>query len=580
MRPTHEAQHLLASAVGYLRRGWRVVPVPYGKKAANAKGWPSLRLDEAGVRKAFKARRNIGVLLGEPSGGLMDVDLDCAEALALAEAFLPATGCIFGRPGKPRSHWLYACEPIPQSQAFKELKEGANGPEATTLVELRGTRLLTIFPPSIHEGTDERILFDFEGKPAQVGGEVLRRAVGKLAAAALIARHWPRVAGCRQSMAMALAGGLVREGWLMEDVGTFIGALAQVAHDEEADKRAKAAEDTFKRHLAAGSSTGWRTLAQLMDAKAVDRVREFLGLGAGWASFGTALQASRTHDAHDLQIHNDTQRFTDLTVSACEPPSLEGSETARMKVMQADVDARRSPRLPMGDYVAAAVEHLWHLRQTGKAETWTTRLWGFLRDLKGHPDLKGRDAMTVIEVIESAFKSWPMSGIGDPWLHWTEVPADEARVQIAYGWPLVRYTPGGGPLDDAVERARQHPLQIPPEHCITPQYVRFLAVAGWLQALAGDRNIYLPCRSVAVALSGDDRKHDTISRWIRIAEGQGYLCRTRRGEYGHGVHPSKRTADEFRFDATPFPVLVEAFNRCPPEARNGSTDSQGGPEAA
>ena len=47
------------------------------------------------------AEQNIGVLLGDPSGHTVDVDLDCPEALALAGWFLPPTGCKFGRLTRP-----------------------------------------------------------------------------------------------------------------------------------------------------------------------------------------------------------------------------------------------------------------------------------------------------------------------------------------------------------------------------------------------------------------------------------------------------------------------------------------------
>ena len=57
----------------------------------------------------FNGTGNIGVLLGEPSGWLIDVDLDCDEAVALAPKFLPPTGATSGRPGKPASHWWYVC---------------------------------------------------------------------------------------------------------------------------------------------------------------------------------------------------------------------------------------------------------------------------------------------------------------------------------------------------------------------------------------------------------------------------------------------------------------------------------------
>jgi Bifunctional DNA primase/polymerase, N-terminal len=94
-------------ALEYLRRGWSPVPVPFRGKAPLDKGWPELAITEGIARRYFNGEaQNIGIKLGEPSGGLADVDLDCAEAIAAAPYFLPRTLC-FGRASKPRSHWLY-----------------------------------------------------------------------------------------------------------------------------------------------------------------------------------------------------------------------------------------------------------------------------------------------------------------------------------------------------------------------------------------------------------------------------------------------------------------------------------------
>ena len=46
--------------------------------------------------------QNVGVQMGAVSNGLTDVDLDCAEAIALAPRFLPSTPAVFGRQGKPK----------------------------------------------------------------------------------------------------------------------------------------------------------------------------------------------------------------------------------------------------------------------------------------------------------------------------------------------------------------------------------------------------------------------------------------------------------------------------------------------
>jgi Bifunctional DNA primase/polymerase, N-terminal len=88
----------------YLSRGWAVIPIPAGTKKPIEPGWQKLRLTTDQVDQYFAADNNIGVLLGEPSGWLIDVDLDHPLAVELAAQFLPATAAVFGRGSKRRSH--------------------------------------------------------------------------------------------------------------------------------------------------------------------------------------------------------------------------------------------------------------------------------------------------------------------------------------------------------------------------------------------------------------------------------------------------------------------------------------------
>jgi len=89
--------NVLASARAYIRRGWSPVPIPERAKSPRIRGWPNLRLKEAEAAKYFTRPSNIGIILGEASGGLVDVDLDCRETFQFASSLLPTTGAIFGR---------------------------------------------------------------------------------------------------------------------------------------------------------------------------------------------------------------------------------------------------------------------------------------------------------------------------------------------------------------------------------------------------------------------------------------------------------------------------------------------------
>jgi hypothetical protein len=110
---SEQNQDPLATALEGRRSGWSVIDLPYKSKNPGREGWQNERLIEAAIRERFsKGPRNVGALLGEASSGLTDIDLDCPEARAVAPFILPPTQAIFGRPGSPRSHFLYYANPM------------------------------------------------------------------------------------------------------------------------------------------------------------------------------------------------------------------------------------------------------------------------------------------------------------------------------------------------------------------------------------------------------------------------------------------------------------------------------------
>ncbi|MDP9359486.1 MAG: bifunctional DNA primase/polymerase, partial [Chloroflexota bacterium] len=265
------------AARSYLARGWAVVPVPYRAKRPVLKDWQHLRPMEEDLARLFPGGpQNIGVLLGEPSGGVDDVDLDSLEARALANLFLPPTPCVFGRASTPRSHRLYRSDDPIKTTKFRDPTKPQDDARAM-LVELRSTGTQTLVPPSLHP-SGEPVTWAENGDPALVAAAELVSMVARLAAAALLVRHWPG-RGARQDAALALAGGLLRAGWVAEDVVAFIETVAAAAGDEEARKRGEAVRSTAGALTSGDPTTGWPTLTELLDAKVVERVRAWLGTG-------------------------------------------------------------------------------------------------------------------------------------------------------------------------------------------------------------------------------------------------------------------------------------------------------------
>jgi hypothetical protein len=77
---TTPAARTIKAATEYHRRGWAVVPVPAGQKAAVMVGWPEFRATADDLPRLFGRGGNIAVILGAASGELVDIDFDCSEA--------------------------------------------------------------------------------------------------------------------------------------------------------------------------------------------------------------------------------------------------------------------------------------------------------------------------------------------------------------------------------------------------------------------------------------------------------------------------------------------------------------------
>jgi hypothetical protein len=155
----------------YLDRGWSPIPLVPGKKNPALLGWQHLHLTAADLATHFSGNQNIGLLLGEPSGGLVDVDLDSPRAQGLAVGYLLPTGLVSGRKSNPRSHWWYrVTDPVDTIQLRG--------------LELRSTGLQTVVPPSRHPSGELYEWAEF-GKPAEVTGGELIDAFYDLAGAAV-----------------------------------------------------------------------------------------------------------------------------------------------------------------------------------------------------------------------------------------------------------------------------------------------------------------------------------------------------------------------------------------------------------
>jgi hypothetical protein len=261
-------EKVLRQARAFLLQGFFVIPIPPRQKGPRQKGWTDLRLETRELADAFGQEDNIGCLLGAPSRGLVDVDVDCPEAIAAAPSFLPPTGRIHSRKSKLASHYWYFVNPLPSPMKLRDV-------DGSTLVEIRSTGQQTLIPPSIHP-SGERLFWERAKTPSSVAHDDLQRCVRLLAACALIARHWPRK-GSRHEVTLALAGFLLRRNWLADEVSEFVTAASFASMgDEEWKSRQHDVKSTVQRLMNGRPTTGIPRLASLIGDDVVFKLMEWL----------------------------------------------------------------------------------------------------------------------------------------------------------------------------------------------------------------------------------------------------------------------------------------------------------------
>lgn len=268
-------------------RGFVAIPIRDGEKRPIGGAWPHTRWhSEEEIQTEFDARRaagagGVGLLLGQPSGGLVDVDLDHPKALRLRDHFLPPSKMQTGRAGRPRSHrWYLVKEGLPSTRQYKL-------PDRSVLVELRSTGGQTVIPPSIHPSGEA---YRWEGKPwggvegpALINGTKLAVQVALLGMGALLLDAWPPKGG-RHEAYLALAGGLLRFGhegvhpYWERNLPVLIEALADVTHDE--DGSAARVKEVMGSTLARlrkpeGKATGFPKLAGIIGIDHAEQVRRW-----------------------------------------------------------------------------------------------------------------------------------------------------------------------------------------------------------------------------------------------------------------------------------------------------------------
>jgi hypothetical protein len=299
----------LENALEYIRRGWAPVPIPHKSKNPIGDAWQKLRITEADAHQYFNGgAKNVGVLLGGMSDGLADIDLDTTEAVRAGPYFLPRTLC-FGRPSKPRSHWLFQSD-LWQTEdkaalQFKFATGKGKDRKEQMILELRiggGDKgAQTVFPGSVHE-TGELITWDRKENIARAEGETLKQCCARAASAALLAGHFPSK-GARHDAGLTLGGFLSRCGFSRPDTELFAEAVTIASgqpREKVKDVRKAAREAWDEAGRPSGNARGFPILAETFGDDVAKHVAKWLGYeGANDPMDGQHSRPwERPHGAH------------------------------------------------------------------------------------------------------------------------------------------------------------------------------------------------------------------------------------------------------------------------------------------
>jgi hypothetical protein len=319
--PNQDNDPIRAAAREYIGYGWTPLRLAHRSKKVPGK-WDKNVVTESNINRLLgDSNYGIGIWLGEKSGGLVDFDLDWPEAARLAKELGGAdkTAC-FGRSGKPYSHLLYVCEGA-KSKAItmpKALMEGdtrfpGDGEHRGCILEVRSNKM-TVFPPSLHEGTGQRVEWHRrESIITWSGNGPMMKDANLLAFLALCARCFP-AKGSRFYACQALTGALTTAGYAPSEVDKMVRAVCRVAGVESsADIYRHGMGEPCATHINADEP--WPGIPKLV---------EYLALPVGasktiraWLGLAPEIQTA-TGDGRALIEHNelDLTAMLDATEAA------------------------------------------------------------------------------------------------------------------------------------------------------------------------------------------------------------------------------------------------------------------------
>jgi hypothetical protein len=268
------------AAVFYKSLGWEPLVLPAREKAPKGKWGNVADRDDVDLFRAYGPGSNVGIALGERSSGLIDLDFDWAEASNVANVVLGHLPS-FGRATSQNSH-RFAKGELRKNIRFQIPATAQNlfDTDKATVLELRGDKLQTMVPPSVHPNGELLRWNDDPRRIAETDTAELERYAGCVAALAVILNRYPRGSGNRDNICLALTGTLIRAGFTDAEIDVWVAHIASLAGDEEAGKRGGKATASREKFDAAEETWGLPALCEFLGIEPMEKtLRKWLGVG-------------------------------------------------------------------------------------------------------------------------------------------------------------------------------------------------------------------------------------------------------------------------------------------------------------
>ncbi|NLS11204.1 AAA family ATPase [Nesterenkonia sp. MY13] len=373
----------MSTAVEAHRSGWTPIPIQSSGKRPAVVGWTKLKFEtEDEVTEQFtqwyeEGHTNVGVLLGERSSNLVDVDLDHPAVNRLKRHFLPPTDMVTGRPGNAASHYWYQVE-----EGTLPLSRRHMMPDGAMAVEFRSNKAQTLLPPSTHPSGEQYMWHGAEfAKPTQINGQLLATQVALLALGTVLIDTWPTQGG-RHEAYLALAGGMLRNTdgsvhpFWERNLPVLISALADATHDDDGtDTRIKEVMGTTLRRIRTGDTVqGFGRLGEIIGKDHARQARVLAREVESAAGHKACQNQGLDHDAKPATPSPHADDAVAETLNAADPEEDYAAVRARFPLLDLAplVDPARPPRRWLWADVVPEGEHVSFIAPAGEGKSMQT----------------------------------------------------------------------------------------------------------------------------------------------------------------------------------------------------------------